>query len=111
MWSNHRYLKKGYFDIDVPKEEKSRIIIKARPYTLYDGQLYKLKLDGVLWQCLSLEKAFKILEDFHEGPDGGHFGILAWILLLKKYYFQAINGPLCIKMILNYVKTMTFANI
>jgi len=48
VWSNHRYLKKGYFDIDVPKEEKSRIIIKARPYTLYDGQLYKLKLDGVL---------------------------------------------------------------
>ncbi len=42
------YLKKGYFDNNVPKEERSQIVIKARPYTLYDGQLYKLESDGVL---------------------------------------------------------------
>ncbi len=42
------YLKKGYFDNDVPKEERSRIVIKAMPYTLYDKQLYKLGLNGVL---------------------------------------------------------------
>ncbi len=36
------YLKKGYFDNDVNKEEKSQIVIRARPYTLYDRQLYKL---------------------------------------------------------------------
>jgi hypothetical protein len=38
------------------------------PYTLYDEHLYKLGLDGVLQQCLFLEKVFKILEDFHERP-------------------------------------------
>ncbi len=43
-----KYLKKGYFDSNVPKEENSQIVIKARSYTLYDGQLYKLKLDGVI---------------------------------------------------------------
>jgi hypothetical protein len=43
-----KYLKKGYFDSNVPKEENSQIIIKARSYTLYDRQLYKLKLDGVI---------------------------------------------------------------
>jgi hypothetical protein len=34
-----QYLKKGYFNSNVPKEERSRIVIRARPYTLYDGQL------------------------------------------------------------------------
>jgi len=43
-----KYLKKGYFDSNVPKEENSQIVIKAKSYTLYDGQLYKLKLDGVI---------------------------------------------------------------
>ncbi len=43
-----KYLKKGYFDNDVPKEEKSQVVIRARPYTLYDRQLYKLGPDGVL---------------------------------------------------------------
>jgi len=32
-----KYLKKGHFDSDVPKEERSQIVIKARPYTSYDG--------------------------------------------------------------------------
>jgi hypothetical protein len=45
------YLKKGYFDNDMPKEEQSQLVIKARPYTLCDGHLHKLGLDGVLRQC------------------------------------------------------------
>ncbi len=69
------YLKKGYFDHDVPKEERNQIIIKASLYTLYDRQLYKSRLHGVLQQCVFLEEVSKILEDFHEGLIGGHFGI------------------------------------
>ncbi len=42
------YLKKGYFDNNVPTEEINQIVIKVRCYTLYDGQLYKLGPDGVL---------------------------------------------------------------
>jgi hypothetical protein len=38
-------------------------------------------------------------------------GILAWMLLLKKYYLQTSGGPLCINMLLNYVKIVTFANV
>ncbi len=69
------YLKKGYFDNNVPKEERSWIVIRVKPYTLYDKQLYKLGLDGVLRQCLLLEEVFKILKYFHEGAVGGHFGM------------------------------------
>jgi hypothetical protein len=33
---------------DMSKEEHKQVIIKARPYTLFDKILYKLRLDGVL---------------------------------------------------------------
>ncbi len=42
------YLKKGYFDDDMPKEEQSSLVIKAKPYTLCDDHLHKLGFDGVL---------------------------------------------------------------
>jgi hypothetical protein len=51
------YLQKGYFENDIPKEKKSCIIIKSKPYTLYDKVLYKLGPYIVLWQCLSPTEA------------------------------------------------------
>jgi hypothetical protein len=68
------YLQKGYFENNIPKE-KSHIIVKTRPYILYDKILYKLGPDSVLWQCLSFTKAIKILVELHEGPTRRHFGI------------------------------------
>jgi hypothetical protein len=80
-------LKKWYLDNDVSKKEISRIVIRVLPYTLYNGHLYKLGLDGVLQQCLFLENAFIILEDFHEWLASGHFGIniVMRIMLLSSY--------------------------
>jgi hypothetical protein len=74
-----KYLKKGYFDNNVPEEERSRIVLGAKPYTLYDIQLYKLGPNGVLQQCLFLEEASKILEDFYERLVGGHFSMITTI--------------------------------
>ncbi len=42
------YLKKGYFDDNMPKEEWSSLVIKASPYTLCDGHLHRLGPNGVL---------------------------------------------------------------
>ncbi len=49
-------------------------MIKARPYTLYDGHLHKLGPNGILRQCLRPNEAFKVLEKFHEKLAGGHYG-------------------------------------
>ncbi len=49
------YLKKGYFDDNMPKEERSLWVIKARPYTLYDAHLHKLGLDGILKQYFNTQ--------------------------------------------------------
>jgi hypothetical protein len=42
------YLKIDYFDDDMPKKERNQLVIKARPYTLCDGHLHKLRSTGVL---------------------------------------------------------------
>jgi hypothetical protein len=47
------YLKKGYFNNDMPKEKQNRLVIKARSYTSCDGHLHKLRPDGMLRQCLT----------------------------------------------------------
>jgi ASC-1-like (ASCH) protein len=70
-----KYRQKGYFENDIPKEERSRIDIKYKPYSLYEGQLYKLGSDNILQQCLTFEEMVKVLANFHEGLVGGHFGI------------------------------------
>jgi hypothetical protein len=43
-----KYLQMGYFENDIPKEENSHIAIKYKPYSLYEGQLYKLGSDNML---------------------------------------------------------------
>ncbi len=61
-----KYLKKWYFDDDIPKEERSKIVIKSKPYTLYNEKLHKLGPNNILHQCLSLIKGVRVLVDFHE---------------------------------------------
>ncbi len=48
-------------------------MIKVSPYTLCDGHLHKLGPNGVLKQCLTPIETFKVLEEFHEEPAGGHY--------------------------------------
>ncbi len=63
-----QYLTKGYFDIDMPKEERNHITIKTKPCTLYDVFIYRLGLDGVLHQCLShQQRLLKCWKSFMKG--------------------------------------------
>jgi hypothetical protein len=92
--SNHRIFKQR-----IPKEEGSRIVIRARPYTLYDGQMYKLGPNGLLRQCLFPKEVSRILEDFHERPIGGHFGMNTIVIkiLSLRYWWPIMhkNVELC----------------
>ncbi|MCO5608227.1 hypothetical protein L7F22_062433 [Adiantum nelumboides] len=51
--------------------QKRRLLLKSRPFTLIGGQLYKSELDGVLRRCVSPHEIEHILEDAHCGPTGG----------------------------------------
>lgn len=46
-------MEKGNFEDVVSKEKQKGIVIKEQPYTLQDGVLYKLELNGILCQCLN----------------------------------------------------------
>ncbi len=88
-----KYLQKRYFENDIPKEEKNHIVIKSKPYSLYEVQLYKLGPNNILQQCLMFEEAFKVLADFHEGLVGGHFNINTNIIkvLASSYWWPTLN--------------------
>jgi len=62
-----KYLKKWYFDDDIPKEKRSKIVIKSKPYILYNEKLHKLGPNNILHQCLSLLEGVRVLVDFHKG--------------------------------------------
>jgi hypothetical protein len=66
---------KGYFKDDVLQGERKRLTIKSRLYTHYGENLYKLRLDGILWQYLSPMKANAILIKLHDGSVEGHYHI------------------------------------
>jgi hypothetical protein len=40
-------LHKGYFEDDVPQEERKCLTIKSTPHTFCGEKLYKLGLDGI----------------------------------------------------------------
>ncbi len=87
------HLQKGYFDNDIPKEDRSRIAIKFRTYSLYERQLYKLGPNNILRRCLTFQEVAKVLIDFHEGPTKGRFGINTTVkkILAFGYWWPTLN--------------------
>jgi hypothetical protein len=67
----------------------NNIDIKSKPYSLYEGQLYKLGPNSILRQCLTFEEAVKVLLDFHEGLARGNFDIN---IIVRKVLALAIGG-------------------
>ena len=47
--------------------------MKATPYTLIKGFLYKMGLDEVLRRCVLEHEREKIMHEAYYGPNGGHF--------------------------------------
>ena len=54
-------------------KEKQILSMKASPYTLINGFLYKMVLDEVLCQCVLEYEWENIMHEAHYGPAGGHF--------------------------------------
>ena len=47
--------------------------MKAAPYSLINGFLYKMGLDDILRRCVLEHEWDHILHEAHYGPVGGHF--------------------------------------
>ncbi len=51
------------------------MVKKVKPFTLKNGELYKMGQDNKLWWCMTTTKAQMAMRELHEGPLGGHFAI------------------------------------
>ena len=54
-------------------KKKQILAMKAAPYTLTNGFLYKMGLDEVLRQCVLEQERENIMHEAHYGLVGGHF--------------------------------------
>ena len=54
-------------------KKKKILAMKAAPYSLINGFLYKLGLDEVLHRCVLEHERESIMHEAHYGPAGGHF--------------------------------------
>jgi hypothetical protein len=46
---------------------------RAEPFTLKNGELYRMGQNNRLRQCLTITKAQMVMRELHEGPSKGHF--------------------------------------
>jgi hypothetical protein len=56
-------------------QQKQRVIRKAKPFSLKNGELYKMGQENKLQQCLTITKAQMVIRELHERPSRGHFAI------------------------------------
>jgi hypothetical protein len=49
------------------------LVKKAKPFTLKNGELYRMGQDNKLQQCLTTTKAHMVMRELHEGPLRGYF--------------------------------------
>ena len=54
-------------------KKKQILVVKAAPYSLINGFLYKTRLDDILRRCVIEHERDKIMHEAHYGPTGGHF--------------------------------------
>ena len=49
--------------------------MKAAPYSIINGFLYKMGLDDILRRCVLEHERNNIMNEAHYGPVGGHFQV------------------------------------
>jgi hypothetical protein len=65
------YMVAGYVP---PGEDKRKLKYQARCHLWDDPYLYRICSDGLLWRCVPMEEAMKIIDRCHASPYGGHYG-------------------------------------
>ena len=67
------YLTTGLLPLTMSLEDRKRLVLRSLPFTMVNGQLYRLEMNDVLRKCIQPHEIDKILHELHEGPAGGHF--------------------------------------
>ena len=70
FWPN---LQEGKAPDHYSEKKKKILTIKVAPFTLINGNLYKLGLEDILRQCALEHERHDIIQEVHSGAVGGHF--------------------------------------
>eukprot|EP00253_Pinus_taeda_P001617 PITA_01617 len=86
------YLKNGYAPPNLSYKSKRAIKLKAKNFTIIDDVLFRQNYDSVLLRCLEKPEAQKILQELHDAPAGGHFGVdtIAHKVIHVGYYWPTL---------------------
>jgi hypothetical protein len=68
-----QFLSIGMAPSDMTTVQKKQLVVKATNYQLIAGNMYKLRADGILRQCVLAHERPMILTEAHEGIVGGHY--------------------------------------
>ncbi len=66
------FFKIGQIEGTLLVQQKQRSIKRAKPFTLKNGELYRMGQDNILRRCLTIIEAHMVMRKLH-GPLGGHF--------------------------------------
>lgn len=67
------YLQTGECPIGLDNSKRRYFRLQAIPYIIIDGVLFRTDYNGMLLRCVEIDQTSRILEEFHDGPTGGHF--------------------------------------
>ena len=68
-----QFLEEGRAPEELSERQTKILAMKAAPYTLINGFLYRLGVDDILRRCVLDHEKVGIMEEAHSGPAGGHF--------------------------------------
>lgn len=82
------YFQTSTFRSALTKYDRRRIRHYSQPYHIIGDTLYRVGVDSVLRQCLTIEEVEIVLNDFHFGACGGHMsGYATTQKILRAGYF------------------------
>ena len=55
------------------RTKRRQFKLQSIPYALVDGILFRKYLNGVLLRCINSIQVDRMMKEFHDGPNGGHF--------------------------------------
>ena len=70
-----QFLENGQAPEGMSMNNKKILAMKATPYSLINGFLYKMGLDDILRRCVLEHERNNIMYEAHYGPAGGHFQV------------------------------------
>ena len=65
--------------------------MQSIPYALVDEILFRKDPNGVLLRCIKPNQVDKMMKEFHDGPNGGHFSTRKTTMkIMRVYYYWPI---------------------